>query len=121
MTRRSPAEAVQHAVAALAAGGMVVVVDDVDRENEGDLIVGAELLTTEQIAFMVRHGTGIVCVPMSGHRADELRLPPMVVSTAVVMPMVSDTFRASSPLIPRGNMTTLATTFVLMAFQYVSP
>jgi 3,4-dihydroxy 2-butanone 4-phosphate synthase / GTP cyclohydrolase II len=76
--RRSPAEAVQHAVAALAAGGMVVVVDDADREDEGDLIVGAELVTDAQIAFMVRHGTGIVCVPMSAERAEELRLPPMV-------------------------------------------
>lgn len=76
--RRSPAEAVQHAVAALAAGGMVVVVDDADREDEGDLVAAAELLTERQTAFMVRHGTGIVCVPMSGERADDLRLPPMV-------------------------------------------
>jgi 3,4-dihydroxy 2-butanone 4-phosphate synthase / GTP cyclohydrolase II len=76
--RRSPAEAVQHAVATLATGGMVVVVDDADREDEGDLVVGAELLTVEQTAFMVRHGTGIVCVPMSTQRADDLRLPPMV-------------------------------------------
>jgi 3,4-dihydroxy 2-butanone 4-phosphate synthase/GTP cyclohydrolase II len=76
--RRSPAEAVQHAVAALAAGGMVVVVDDADREDEGDLVVVAELVTDAQMAFMVRHGTGIVCVPMPGERAEELRLPPMV-------------------------------------------
>ncbi len=76
--RRSPAEAVQHAVAALSAGGMVVVVDDAAREDEGDLIVAAELVTDRQMAFMVRHGTGIVCVPMTGQRADDLRLPPMV-------------------------------------------
>src|SRR5919107_5537477 len=57
---------------------MVVVVDDADREDEGDLIVGAELVTDEQMAFMVRHGTGIVCVPISAQRAEELRLPPMV-------------------------------------------
>jgi 3,4-dihydroxy 2-butanone 4-phosphate synthase/GTP cyclohydrolase II len=77
--RRSPAEAVQHAVAALAEGRMVVVVDDADREDEGDLLVAAELVTDEQMAFMVRHGTGIVCVPMPVERAEELRLPPMVV------------------------------------------
>ena len=78
-TRRSTAtEAVQHAVAALAAGGMVVVVDDADREDEGDLLIAAELVTDRQMAFLVRHGTGIVCAPMSGERADELRLPPMV-------------------------------------------
>jgi 3,4-dihydroxy 2-butanone 4-phosphate synthase / GTP cyclohydrolase II len=76
--RRFPAEAVQHAVAALAEGRMVVVVDDADRENEGDLVVAAELVTAEQMAFMVRQGTGIVCTPMSAERADELRLPPMV-------------------------------------------
>src|SRR4051794_29892118 len=76
--RRSPAEAVQHAVAALAAGGIVVVVDDADREDEGDLVVAAEFVTPEQMAFMVRHGTGIVCAPMPARRADELRLPPMV-------------------------------------------
>ena len=77
-SRRSPAEAVQHAVAALAEGGIVVVVDDADREDEGDLVVAAELVTAQQMAFMVRHGTGIVCTPMPAQRAEELRLPPMV-------------------------------------------
>jgi 3,4-dihydroxy 2-butanone 4-phosphate synthase / GTP cyclohydrolase II len=74
----SPAEAVQHAVSTLADGGMVVVVDDVDRENEGDLVVAAELVTWEQMAFLVRHTTGIVCAPMPDYRADDLRLPLMV-------------------------------------------
>lgn len=68
----------QHALAALAAGRMVVVVDDADREDAGDLVVAAELVTDEQMAFMVRHGTGLVCVPMPVERAEELRLPPMV-------------------------------------------
>jgi 3,4-dihydroxy 2-butanone 4-phosphate synthase/GTP cyclohydrolase II len=77
-TRRSPAEAVQHAVAALAAGRMVIVVDDADREDEGDLVVAAELVTEEQLAFLVRHTTGIVCAPMSAARAQELQLPQMV-------------------------------------------
>jgi 3,4-dihydroxy 2-butanone 4-phosphate synthase/GTP cyclohydrolase II len=78
MTRRLPAEAVQTAVAALAAGRMVVVVDDADREDEGDLIVAAELVTTEQMAFLVRHTTGIVCAPMTADRAAALALPQMV-------------------------------------------
>jgi len=69
---------VQQAIAALAAGGMVVVTDDADRENEGDLIVGAGTITPEQVAFIVRHTTGIVCAPMPGDRADDLRLPQMV-------------------------------------------
>src|SRR5690606_30647583 len=59
-------------------GGMVVVTDDADRENEGDLIVGAGTITPEQVAFIVRHTTGIVCAPMPGDRADDLRLPQMV-------------------------------------------
>jgi 3,4-dihydroxy 2-butanone 4-phosphate synthase/GTP cyclohydrolase II len=70
--------AVQQAVTALAAGRMVVVVDDADREDEGDLIVPAATVTAAQIAFIVRNTTGILCAPMAGSRADELRLPQMV-------------------------------------------
>jgi 3,4-dihydroxy 2-butanone 4-phosphate synthase/GTP cyclohydrolase II len=78
VTRRPPAEVVQTAVAALAAGRMVIVVDDADREDEGDLVVAAELVTTEQMAFLVRHTTGIVCAPMPADRAAALQLPQMV-------------------------------------------
>jgi 3,4-dihydroxy 2-butanone 4-phosphate synthase/GTP cyclohydrolase II len=73
--------AVQRAVSAIAAGRMVVV-DDADREDEGDLIVAAGTVTTEQVAFIVRHTTGILCAPMPEARADELRLPPMVTDNA---------------------------------------
>jgi 3,4-dihydroxy 2-butanone 4-phosphate synthase/GTP cyclohydrolase II len=55
-----------------------VVIDDLDRENEGDLVVGAELVTDEQMAFLVRHTTGIVCAPMNAERVESLRLPQMV-------------------------------------------
>lgn len=71
-------ESVQHAVAALARGRMIMVVDDADRENEGDLVVPASTVTAEQMAFLVRYTTGIVCAPMMGDRADALRLPQMV-------------------------------------------
>jgi 3,4-dihydroxy 2-butanone 4-phosphate synthase/GTP cyclohydrolase II len=77
-TGGSPAEEVQRALAALAAGRMVVVVDAADRENEGDLVVAAELATEEQMAFIVRHTTGIVCAPMTAERCAALRLPQMV-------------------------------------------
>src|SRR4051794_38226766 len=70
--------AVQRAVAALAAGRMVIVTDDADRENEGDLVLCAATVTPEQVAFVVRHSTGILCAPMTGDRADALLLPPMV-------------------------------------------
>ncbi|MFC4004130.1 bifunctional 3,4-dihydroxy-2-butanone-4-phosphate synthase/GTP cyclohydrolase II [Prauserella oleivorans] len=75
---RSPSEAVQHAVAALAQGRMIVVVDADDREAEGDLVAAAGSVTAEQLAFVVRHSTGIVCAPMTARRADALRLPLMV-------------------------------------------
>jgi 3,4-dihydroxy 2-butanone 4-phosphate synthase/GTP cyclohydrolase II len=70
--------AVHRAVAALAAGRMVVVTDDADREDEGDLVVAAGSVTAEQVAFVVAHTTGIVCAPMPAQRADALRLPLMV-------------------------------------------
>ncbi|XP_061947600.1 bifunctional riboflavin biosynthesis protein RIBA 1, chloroplastic-like isoform X1 [Populus nigra] len=59
-------------------GKIVVVVDDEDRENEGDLIMAAELATPEAMAFIVKHGTGIVCVSMKGEDLDRLQLPLMV-------------------------------------------
>jgi len=71
-------DAVHRAIAALSQGGMVVVVDDADRENEGDLVMVAEQVTEQQMAFVVRHSTGIVCAPMPAERADDLRLPLMV-------------------------------------------
>ncbi|MBI5411624.1 bifunctional 3,4-dihydroxy-2-butanone-4-phosphate synthase/GTP cyclohydrolase II [Candidatus Peregrinibacteria bacterium] len=60
------------------AGKLLVVTDDVGRENEGDLILAAEKATPEKIAFMIRHTSGVLCVPMTGERLDELQLPPMV-------------------------------------------
>lgn len=59
-------------------GKMVIVVDDEDRENEGDLIMAAQLVTPEAMAFIVKHGTGIVCVSMKGEDLDGLQLPLMV-------------------------------------------
>jgi len=60
------------------AGRMVVIVDDEDRENEGDLIMAAEHATSEAIAFMIRHTSGILCVPMEEARLASLGLPQMV-------------------------------------------
>jgi 3,4-dihydroxy 2-butanone 4-phosphate synthase/GTP cyclohydrolase II len=57
---------------------MVVVVDDEDRENEGDLIMAAQLATPEAMAFIVKHGTGIVCVSMKGEDLERLQIPLMV-------------------------------------------
>jgi 3,4-dihydroxy 2-butanone 4-phosphate synthase / GTP cyclohydrolase II len=60
------------------AGRMVVVVDDEDRENEGDLTIAAEMATSETINFMATHGRGLICLPLTGTRLDELRIPLMV-------------------------------------------
>jgi len=76
--KASPFAAVEDVIAAFGRGEIVVVVDDEDRENEGDLIMAAEYATTERVAFMVRHTSGVLCVPMTGERLDELELPQMV-------------------------------------------
>ncbi|MFI5937065.1 bifunctional 3,4-dihydroxy-2-butanone-4-phosphate synthase/GTP cyclohydrolase II [Actinoplanes sp. NPDC051494] len=68
---------VERAVADIAAGRAVIVVDDEDRENEGDLIFAAELATPELVAFMVRYSSGYICVPLPQDEADRLDLPPM--------------------------------------------
>src|SRR3954465_5698931 len=68
---------VEAAIAELQAGRMIVVVDDEDRENEGDLTIAAELITPEAINFMAMHGRGLICLAMTGAPLDELQLPPM--------------------------------------------
>ena len=60
------------------AGRMVIILDDEDRENEGDLIMAAEHATPEMVAFMIRHTSGIICVPMEASRLARLDLPQMV-------------------------------------------
>ncbi|HEY9213722.1 MAG TPA: 3,4-dihydroxy-2-butanone-4-phosphate synthase [Ancylobacter sp.] len=69
---------IEAAIEAFARGEMLVVTDDDDRENEGDLIVAAQFATTEKLAFIVRHTSGIVCTPLSAEHAKRLRLSPMV-------------------------------------------
>jgi len=69
---------VEEALRAIAAGEMVVVVDDDDRENEGDLIMAASKATADQVAFMIRHTSGILCTPILEEHATRLQLQPMV-------------------------------------------
>ncbi|MBF6221563.1 bifunctional 3,4-dihydroxy-2-butanone-4-phosphate synthase/GTP cyclohydrolase II [Nocardia abscessus] len=70
-------DTVPAAVAAIASGAMALVVDDEDRENEGDLVLAAEKATAANIGFLVRHTSGVLCVPMAGSDLDRLELPPM--------------------------------------------
>ena len=78
MTGEQKLDSVEEAIKAIALGEMVVVVDDDDRENEGDLIGAAAKITPEQMAFMVRHTSGIVCTPITAEDAKRLKLDPMV-------------------------------------------
>ncbi len=71
---------IEEAIAAIGRGEMVVVVDDADRENEGDLVMAAEFATPEKVAFFLAHTSGLICVPLTADRADELELPLMVVA-----------------------------------------
>ncbi|MFC1411444.1 bifunctional 3,4-dihydroxy-2-butanone-4-phosphate synthase/GTP cyclohydrolase II [Streptacidiphilus sp. N1-12] len=70
-------DSVEFAIAEIAAGRPVVVVDDEDRENEGDIVFAASAATAEVMAFTVRYSSGVVCVPMTGAELDRLKLPPM--------------------------------------------
>jgi 3,4-dihydroxy 2-butanone 4-phosphate synthase / GTP cyclohydrolase II len=79
---RPPFAPVEEAVAAIRAGKMIVVVDDEDRENEGDLTMAASKVTPEAINFMVKHGRGLVCLAMTPERLDELEIPLEVSSNS---------------------------------------
>jgi len=69
---------VEEAIEAISCGEFVIVVDDPDRENEGDLIIAAEKMNVEKMSFLLQHTSGVVCVPMLPERLDVLHLPPMV-------------------------------------------
>jgi 3,4-dihydroxy 2-butanone 4-phosphate synthase/GTP cyclohydrolase II len=76
--RKGPFASVEAAVDAIGRGEMVIVVDDEDRENEGDLTIAAEKVTPAAINFMMTHGRGLICMPMTGQRLDELQIPLQV-------------------------------------------
>ena len=77
-TSGTPFQRVEKAVAQLAAGGGILVVDNENRENEGDMIFAAETLTVEQMALLIREGTGIVCLALTDTKLQALKLPQMV-------------------------------------------
>jgi 3,4-dihydroxy 2-butanone 4-phosphate synthase/GTP cyclohydrolase II len=76
--KTSPFARIEDAVEAIGKGDMVIVVDDEDRENEGDLTIAAEKVTPDTINFMARHGRGLNCLSMTPERIDELEIPLMV-------------------------------------------
>jgi 3,4-dihydroxy 2-butanone 4-phosphate synthase / GTP cyclohydrolase II len=76
--RPAPFVFIEEAIQEIRQGRMLVVVDDEDRENEGDLLMAADRATPEAVNFMAKHGRGIICVPLTGERLDELRIAMMV-------------------------------------------
>jgi len=79
---------IEEAIADIRAGRMVIVVDDADRENEGDFIVAAENVTADAVNFMATHGRGLICMPVVAERLEELQIPPMV-------PLPGDSFETA--------------------------
>lgn len=73
-------ESVEAAIAAIREGKIVIVVDDADRENEGDFIMAAEKATPETIGFIIRYSSGVLCISLESERLDQLHLPPMLVN-----------------------------------------
>lgn len=76
-----PLAGIEDALADFRAGKFVIIVDAEDRENEGDLAIAAEFATPQAVNFMAREGRGLICLPMTGERLDELRIPMMVPPT----------------------------------------
>mgnify|MGYP001594011917 CR=1 FL=1 len=68
----------ERALEEIYSGRLIIIVDDEDRENEGDLMVAAEKITPEIINFMSRYGRGLICLPLTKNRLEDLRLPLMV-------------------------------------------
>ena len=73
-----PLATIEEAVEEFRRGNFVIIIDDKDRENEGDLCVPAEKITPEKVNFMAKYGRGLICTPLTGQRLDELRIPLMV-------------------------------------------
>ena len=70
-----PLASVEEAIEEIRRGRFIIIVDDEDRENEGDLAMAAESVTPEAVSFMARYGRGLICMPMTGERLDARRVP----------------------------------------------
>ncbi|KAL8834663.1 MAG: hypothetical protein Q9176_007348 [Flavoplaca citrina] len=75
-------DTIEHSIDAFSNGEFIVVLDSTNRENEGDLIIAADAMTTEKMAFMVRHSSGLICAPLTSSHAISLHLPQMVTANA---------------------------------------
>ena len=80
-----PFTTVEEAIEEIRRGRILIVVDDEDRENEGDLVMAADHATPEAVNFMAKHGRGLICVPLTGERLEELQIPMMVTNNTALM------------------------------------
>ena len=77
-------DSIQDAISAIKNGEVIIVVDDDNRENEGDFIMAADKCTPKAMAEFIRYSSGVICIGMEGKRMDELELPPMVVNLSLI-------------------------------------
>ena len=89
-----PLQSIQQAIDAIHKGGLVIVVDDEDRENEGDFVCAAESITPEQVDFMLRIGRGTLCVPMADEESTRLKFRPVVDESSNTAPHKTAFLRA---------------------------
>src|ERR1700690_7287 len=102
MSEKIKLDGIEEAIEGIRNGHVVIVVDDEDRENEGDFICAAELVTPEIVNFMATHGRGLICAPISEDRCDELELDLMVTNSTAVY---NTAFTISVDLIGKGCST----------------
>ena len=98
-----PLCSLEEALEDLKAGKFVIVVDDEQRENEGDLVIAAEKMTPEAVNFIVTHARGLLCMPVMGERLDELEMPLMIAENAALKHQTAFTVSVDYKMaLPRG-------------------
>ena len=113
--RSGPFARIDDTIAAIAAGRMVIVVDDEDRENEGDLTIAAEKVTPDAINFMARYGRGLICLSMTPERLDELEIPLMVSQNSSRFDTARTSSRATTLVGSAVAMTSISSSYPMGA------
>src|SRR5438309_11217498 len=113
---------IESAIADIRNGRMAILVDDEDRENEGDFVMAAEKVTPEAINFMAMHGRGLICVALTPERVEELQLPPMVAeNTAPFGTAFTISIDARRGITPGISATHRATTIQTALYDKTKP
>ena len=107
---------IEEVIAAYRAGEMVVLTDDENRENEGDLVIAASKATPEAINFMATHGRGLICAPITEKRAEELHLDELALGKAAILDYFTD-LKELDPQVFKIMFDPFIAFFVIMLFQ----